>query len=132
MQLFGIANKNYVPIPVILPSMTWQYAAPVNGISNSNAAVTIRAAQGVGFFNYITGIQLNSTVLSADTIFIIRDGAGTVLWRVNIPAAGISNIRDAQFPMALKTIANSKLEIVTLTAVTGNVYANVQGYTASN
>lgn len=108
----------------------WSYAAATGGIDNTTTAVTIKAAAGSGLRNYITGLQINHNTLGAATELAIRDGAGgTVLWRVglNTTAAVPFGIT---FPVPIRSTANTLLEVVTLTAVTGDVFVNAQGFIA--
>lgn len=107
----------------------WQYAPPVNGISNSVTAVTIKAAGAASIRNYITGITIMAEALGAATELVIRDGAaGTVLFRIKIPVTGLVT-NQINFPTPLKGTAATLLEIATLTASgTGSVYVNAQGY----
>ena len=115
-----------------IPENEWVYAAASGGITNTNTAVTLVAAQAAGIRNYLTSLQLSSDVLGAATEIAIRDGAGgTVLWRGKIGIAGITGVSSIQFSDPLKSTAATLLEVVTLTAsVTGGVYVNAQGYIA--
>jgi hypothetical protein len=108
----------------------WSYAAASGGIDNSSTAVTIRTAAGAGLRNYITSLQIAHATLGATTELAIRDGAaGTVIWRtiLHTTALGTFNV---QFPVPLRGTANTLLEVVTLTAVTGDVLVNAQGFVA--
>lgn len=118
--------------PYAVSDLDWSYAAAASGIVNTTTAVTVKAAAGVSIRNCVTGIQVNTEALGTATELAIRDGAaGTVLWRVKIPTAGIPYL-DAQFACPLRGTANTLLEVVTLTASgTGAVYVNLQGYAAS-
>lgn len=108
----------------------WQSAAAASGISNTTTAVTFKAASGTANIrNYITAIQIEANVLGGATELAIRDGAaGTVIWRTQLQTGGSTGI-NIVFPTPLRGTANTLLEVVTLTAVTGNVYFNAQGYT---
>lgn len=118
--------------PYGLPANDWNYAAVAGGISNTTTAVTIKVAAGAGLKNYITGCQLASTALGVATEIAIRDGAaGTVIWRLMVPAAGILGGLNIDFPVPLRGTAATLTEFVTLTAsVTGSVYVNCSGYVA--
>lgn len=118
--------------PYGLPANDWSYAAAAGGISNTTTAVTIKAAASAGLKNYITGCQLASTALGVSTEVAIRDGAaGTVIWRLMVPAAGILGGLSIDFPVPLRGTAATLVEFVTLTAsVTGSVYINCNGYIA--
>jgi hypothetical protein len=114
--------------PAIFATNQWSYAAATNGITNSNTAVTIKTAGGAAFRNYVSGCTIGHATLGATTEFAIRDGAaGTVLWRtiLNTTAMPTTGYR---FDPPLKGTANTLVEIITLTAVTGAVLVNCQGY----
>lgn len=108
----------------------WSYAAATGGIDNSTTAVTIKAAAGAGVYNYVTSAQISHATLGAATELAIRDGAGgTVLWRMTLATGANENI-GVTFDPPLKGSANTLLEVVTLTGVTGDVLFNAQGYSA--
>lgn len=119
--------------PYAQPGSRWSYAAANLGIVNTTTAVTIKAAAGAGVKNYITALQIMSEALNTATEVAIRDGAGgTVLWRIKIGTGGLTGGLSVVFPSPLVGTANTLLEVVTLTAsVTGAVYFNAQGFTAS-
>jgi hypothetical protein len=52
-----------------------------------------------------------------------------VLWRGTLGTVAVENA-NCQFPSPLTGSANTLLEVVALTAVTGGVYVNAQGYVA--
>lgn len=107
----------------------WNYAAASGGIDNSGTAVTIKAATPSAC-NYVTSIQIQTATLGAATELAIRDGAaGTVLWRTQLQTTAMPLV-SVSFPTPLKGSQNTLLEVVTLTAVTGDVMFNAQGYTA--
>ena len=115
-----------------IAELTWSYPAASGGIANTTTAVTVKTAAAAGVRNYITGIQIDTEALTTATEFAVRDGAaGTVLWRMKIPAATAFS-RHVDFTSSpLRGTAATLLEVVTLTASgTGAVYANLQGYTA--
>lgn len=113
-------------------SNIWSYAAAASGISNTTTAVTVKTAGGASVRTFVTSMDLSFSALGVATEFAIRDGAaGTVLWRMTIPA-GVAGMREITFATPLRGTANTLLEVVTLTAsVTGAVYINLQGYTGS-
>ena len=116
-----------------LSSTYWNYAAAASGIVNTTTAVTVKAAAGASVRNYIMSMQCSHDTLGAVTEFAIRDGAaGTVLYRgkLNTTATDMTG-NTINFEPPLKGTANTLVEIVTLTAVTGGVYCNLQGYTGS-
>jgi hypothetical protein len=105
----------------------WSYAAASGGIDNTTTAVTIKAADA-NFCNYISALQISHATLGAATELAIRDGAaGTVLWRMTLGTAAVENL-PIEFPVPLKGTKNTLLEVVTLTAVTGDVLVNAQGF----
>jgi hypothetical protein len=108
----------------------WNYAAATAGILNTTAAVTIKAAAGAGFRNYITDIQIMAEALGTATEVAIRDGAGgTVLWRQKIGTGGLVQGMAVNFQSPLQGSVNALLEVVTLTASgTGAVYFDAQGF----
>jgi hypothetical protein len=107
---------------------SWSYPAATGGIDNSNTAVTIKAAVA-GNRNYITSIQISHATLGAATEIAIRDGAGgTVLWRAELKTTAMP-LTGFTFPVPLKGSVNTLLEVITLTAVTGDVLFNAQGFT---
>jgi len=130
---FARGDVNGSVVQLAMTGSRWLYAAASGGISNSTTAVTIAAAAGGTLRNYITGIQIFSDALGAATEIAVRDGAaGTVLWRGKIGTAGITGGEAIVFPVPLKGTANTLMEVVTLTAsVTGAVYFNAQGFTAT-
>jgi hypothetical protein len=114
----------------------WNFVSAAGGIlSNTTAAVTVKAAQGaasnVAQRNYITSFQIISTALGAATEFCIRDGAGgAVLYRHPVSAAGLTSGYSVTFDTPLRSSPGTLLEVVTLTAsVTGSFAFNCQGYT---
>lgn len=109
----------------------WQSAAGVAGIVNTTTAVTMKAAAGAGLKNTVTACQVASDTLGAATELAIRDGAaGTVIWRGKLQT-GPLNVTNIVFDTPLVGTANTLVEVVTLTAVTGGVYVNCQGSTSS-
>lgn len=114
-----------------IPELDWQYAAAASGIVNTTTAVTMKAAAGAGIRNYITGLQISCGTLGGATELVIRDGAaGTVIWRQQLTTAGTTGVEMIAFATPLKGTANTLLEVATLTAVTGGIYVNAQGYAA--
>lgn len=115
---------------IIIPPQGWSYAAASGGIVNTTTAVTIKGAAGASVRNYLTGLTIAADTLGAATEIAIRDGAGgTVLWRSRLQTTAM-NPTNIQFPTPLFSTANTLLEVVTLTAVTGGVYVDATGYTA--
>lgn len=125
-------TNGLVSQPYAMTASRWQYAAASGGITNTTAAVTLKAAAGASIRNYITGLQISADALGVATEIIINDGAGgTVLWRGKVQTAGLAAIT-IDFPVPLKGTANTLLEFATVTAtVTGGVYVNAQGFTGA-
>lgn len=109
----------------------WTFAPAIGGIVNTTTAVTIKAAAGAGVKNVVNSCQIASDTLSGATELALRDGAsGTVIWRTRLQVGPLppTNI---VFQSPLIGTANTLVEVVTLTAVTGGVYINCQGNTTS-
>lgn len=117
--------------PYATADVDWHYVAAASGIVSTTTAVTIKTASGIaGIRNYITSIDISAIGAGTATELCIRDGAaGPVLWRIQIPAAGISNPFTIRFPTPLRGTANTLLEVVTLTSSATPVYFNAHGYT---
>ena len=109
----------------------WHYAAAASGIVSSTTAVTFKAASGTaGIRNYITSIEIGAFGAGTATELAIRDGAaGTVIWRIQIPAAGLPAPVTVNFTTPLRGTANTLLEVVTLTSSATPVFFNAHGYT---
>ena len=108
----------------------WTYAAAASGIVNTTTAVTVKASAGTGHRNYVTSLQIQTATLGGATELAIRDGAGgTVLWRTQLQTTALP-LLTINFRVPLKGSTATLLEIVTLTAVTGGVYVNLQGFEA--
>jgi hypothetical protein len=109
----------------------WHYAAAASGIVSSTTAVTFKAASGTaGIRNYITSIDIGAIGAGTATELAIRDGAaGTVIWRIQIPAAGFNNPFTVNFTTPLRGTANTLLEVVTLTSSATPLFFNAHGYT---
>lgn len=109
----------------------WSYAAAASGIASTTTAVTIKAAAGAGVRNYLSTLHISHATLGAATEFAVRDGAGgTVLFRATLGTAANEGV-PMFFDPPLRGSANTLMEVVTLTSVTGGVYANAQGYSAT-
>lgn len=109
----------------------WSYAGASGGIDNTTTAVTFKAAAGTGNRNYVKSVQISHATLGAATELAIRDGAaGTVLWRMTLGTVANENI-SVVFDPPLQGTANTLLEVVTLTGVTGDVIFNAQGFVST-
>ena len=118
------------PVSITRASDGWNYAVAAGGIVNSATAVTIKAAAGSGVRNYVTDLQINTATLGGAAELAIRDGAsGPVLWRGQLQTTALPLV-SINFQSPLAGSPNTLLEVVTLTAVTGGVFVNAQGYAA--
>lgn len=109
-------------------SAGWSYAPAAAGIVNTTTAVTIKAAAGAGTRNFVSSLQVQTATLGAATLLAVRDGAaGTVLWQTQLQTTAMP-LTTVNFDPPLKGSTNTLLEIVTLTAVTGGVFVNAQGF----
>jgi hypothetical protein len=124
--MIGVAiNK-----PHSIPELEWSSVAGASGIVNTTTAVQLKAAAGSGLRNYIKSMQISHDLLGGVTELAIRDGAaGTIIWRTKLQTPAKEDVQIV-FEDPIKSTANTLLEVVTLTAVTGGVYVNVQGYAA--
>lgn len=129
-DLFMTSGGAAIVEPFSPPELGWSYAAASGGIVSTTTAVTIKAAAGSGLRNCISSIQIATDTLGAATEIAIRDGAaGAVLWRGKLQATALPETT-ISFPKPLRGSANTLLEVVTLTSVTGGVYFNAQGFVA--
>lgn len=116
--------------PNAIPEAEWSYAAAASGIVNTTTAVTIKAAAGAGIRNYLKSLQVSHDALGGAAELVVRDGAaGTVIYRTKLQTTAKEDTLII-FDDPLKSTANTLLEIAVLTAVTGGVYVNAQGYIA--
>lgn len=111
-----------------IPELQWAYAAVAGGIVSSVADVPIKAAGGATIRNYLKNIHISHDLLAAATEFVIKDGAATVLFRGKLQAAATEGF-DIQFPTPLRSSLNAALNFALITAVTGGVFVNAEGYT---
>ena len=119
------------PVTISRQTDGWNFAPASGGIVNTTNAVTIKTAGAGGVRNYITDLQINTATLGAATELAIRDGAGgTVLWRCQLQTTAMPPMA-INFQSPLVGSPNTLLEIVTLTAVTGGVFVNAEGYAAA-
>lgn len=117
--------------PYATAEIDWQYAAAASGIVSTTTAVTFKAASGTaGIRTYIISIQVGAIGAGTASELAIRDGAaGTVVWRLQIPAAGWTTPMSFNFPTPIRGTANTLFEVVTLTSTATPVFFNAQGYT---
>jgi hypothetical protein len=116
------------PVTISRQTDGWNYAPATGGIVNTTTAATVKAAAGAGVRNYVTDLQINTAALGGATELAIRDGAGgAVLWRCQLQTTAMP-LMAINFQSPLVGSPNTLLEVVTLTAVTGGVFVNAQGY----
>lgn len=131
----ALADANGLTVQSAPSASTWSYAAATGGIVNTTTAVTIKAAAGAGVRNYLKSFSVAHDTLGAATELAIRDGAGgAVLWRGKLQTTATDISGGAgllAFDPPLKGTANTLLEVVTLTAVTGGVFVNASGFTGT-
>lgn len=109
----------------------WNFAAASGGIVNTTTAVTIKAAAGASIRNYVNSCQVSHDALGAATELVVRDGAsGTVIERMRLQTAAQEGIT-WNFDSPLKGTANTLMEVAAITAVTGGIYVNCQGFAGS-
>ena len=108
----------------------WAFASATSGIVNTTTAVTLKTAVAAPTCNYVASLQVAHDALGGVTELAIRDGAGgVVLWRHRLQTAA-NETMTFNFDVPLRGSPGNLLEVVTLTAVTGGVYVNCQGFTA--
>lgn len=115
-----------VTLPYSVTSATWNYVPPAGGINGSASPVVAQAADAGGLKHHITQLVLTTDALSAATDFLILNGA-TVIERVRLSTATLQPLV-INFPVPLVCSANTAVNIQTLAAVTGGVYASLRGY----
>jgi hypothetical protein len=114
-----------------IPENEWSYVAASGGITNTTTAVSLAGGAGSGVRNYITSLQVSSDTLGTATEVVIQDGvAGAVLWRAKIGTAGTVGIQNIRFHPPLRGSTNTLLQAACVTATTGSIYLNAQGYKA--
>jgi hypothetical protein len=121
-------NRGLLVRPDASEADFWSYPAAASGIVNTTTAVTIKAAAGAGIRNYLKSLQVEAATLGGATELVIRDGAaGTVIWRTQLQTVALP-LTTINFDPPLRGTANTLMEAATLTAVTGGIYLNAQGY----
>jgi hypothetical protein len=114
-----------------VPEITFNYPAAASGIVNTTTAVQVRAAQAASIRTYVRSMQVQTATLGAATELVLRDGAaGTVMFRTQLQTTAMP-LTTITFDPPLRGTAATLLEVATLTAVTGGVFVNVQGYSAA-
>ena len=114
----------------------WLYAPAASGLTAITstpikaAASVVRQGVTVGLRNYLTGLQISTDSLTANTEIVVMDGS-TVIWRSLLRSGVGANVPYAiTFPEgALKSSLNTALNIQLLTAPGAGIYVNAQGYT---
>lgn len=109
----------------------WQKEAVAGGLTTTT--VQELKAGTANLRTYLTGVTISATALTTATELVIREGsAGTILFRIPIPVAGL-NTKQINFPTPIRTAAiNTAISAQLLTSpVTGGVYVNAQGYVSA-
>lgn len=101
----------------------WSYAAASGGITDT-ADVALSAAPGVGKSNYLTGLQLANTSVTATEV-VVKDGS-TVIWRTKVGASMTAPV-NITFERPLVGSNNTALNAACITNATVT-YINAQGY----
>jgi hypothetical protein len=130
-NIAGIPDANGIVIQSGASSTFWSYAAGASGIVNTATAVTIKTAGASGVRNMLHSLTIAHDTLGAATELVVRDGAaGPVLFRTKLQTASKED-SNIFFDPPLRGTAATLMEVATLTAVTGGVYVNAQGFTGS-
>lgn len=116
-------------IPYSVPDQTFSYSPPASGISNSSAAVVVKAAPGAGLRNYISSLDICHDVLGGGAELVILDGS-TVIRRLKLQGGAALTPQNILFKIPLRGSVNQSISVKLETAVTGSVYINVSGYVA--
>jgi hypothetical protein len=103
----------------------WSYAAASGGITDTSD-VTLVAAQGNGYVNYLTALQIRNADASVATEVVIKSGASDILWRIDLDAN--SPMMTVEFPQPLRAATNTALTAACITT-SSETYVNAQGYT---
>ena len=128
-DLLTTLDRRLIVLPYAFPENTWP---PITGtITNPTAgqATTVKTSAGAGLKNYVAAIQISHSPLSVETIIQFKSGAsGTLLGQYRLQTAAETLI--IPLPIPISTAAATLLEMVIVTAVTGSITYNIQGYTA--
>lgn len=110
----------------------WTFAPPTTGSNvNTTTATTLATPTTTNVHAFITDMQIATATLGGATELAIRDGAGgTVIWRTTLATTAMP-LMSINFQTPLRGSRGNLLEVVTLTAVTGGVYVNAQGFYAN-
>jgi hypothetical protein len=107
----------------------WSYAAASGGIADTSD-VALKAAAGLGRYNYITSLNLMNADVAVATEVVVKDGASTVLFRTYLPMLAASTAPvpvSFKFDPPLVGSNNTALNIACITT-SAMVYANAQGF----
>ena len=107
----------------------WAFASATSGIVNTTTAVTLKAPVAAPTCNYVASLQVAHDALGGATELAIPGAGGAVLWRHKLQTAANENTT-FNFDVPLRGSPGNLLEVVTLTAVTGDIYINCQGFVA--
>lgn len=119
-------------LPGDIDASWWSYVAPAGGIDNTTSEFTLAPAVA-GLRNYLTDLIITADTLGAVTDLVIRDGTGgaaPVLIRIRLQAFQLPGLI-VPLRTPLKGSVNTPLNILTETAVSGDVYVNAVGFKAA-
>lgn len=106
----------------------WSYAAASGGIEDTSD-VAIKAAAGVGSYNYLNTLQLMNRDATVGTEVVVKDGS-TVLWRTFLAPVltGSAPVPiSVSFNPPLVGSNNTALNVACITT-SAQVYVNAQGF----
>jgi hypothetical protein len=108
----------------------WVSAPIAGGIVAIGDTVLVPTAPGASLRRYIKSVQISIGSLSAATELVIKDAAGgAILWRCMLPNGVPMIAVPIHFDRPLACALNGIPQVAILTAATGGVFLNAQGYT---
>ena len=113
-------------LPYALPGLTWQYAGPTGGITDT-ADDAIQAAGGAGVRHYLTALTVINSHATVGTEVVIKDGS-TVIHRGYAAAAGGGYA--LTFPTPLRGTAATALNVACITTGSATV-VSASGFSAA-
>lgn len=109
-----------------LPTGSWSYAGTLVPSTTQTPAQAANATAR----SYCASAQISHAVLGAAVQIIIQDGS-TTIWQGQLQTAATdAGAYTLNFSPPLKTSVNSAMNVTFSGVTTGNVYVNMQGYTA--
>ena len=109
---------------------SWSYAAASGGITDTSD-VTLAAAPGAGYANYLTDLQLHNSDAAVATEVVVKSDS-TVLWRMFLPIGRPMTLTptmpvSVHFSRPLRAAENTALTVAAITT-SAEVYVNAQGF----